>query len=69
MRLDGVRLETPTSFALLRPSVTEPDMLTAVLDADDAAAFAAARERLVAALPADAGAIAEAIAGCGPAQS
>ena len=34
---DGVRLEFPGPFAHLRASVTEADMLTAALDALDAA--------------------------------
>ena len=32
---DGVRIESPRAFVQLRASVTEPDLLTAVLDADD----------------------------------
>jgi len=51
---DGVRIERPGAFALLRASVTESDMLTACLDAADWPGLHELASALAGLLPADA---------------
>lgn len=58
---DGMRLETPDSFAHIRPSVTESDMLTAVFDAMNARKLQRIAEDTICLFPKDALSLSEPI--------
>jgi len=51
---DGIRIEQPDAFAHLRPSVTEPDMITAVFDADSSVALKNIAHIVCSSIPQDA---------------